>query len=206
MYKVFIKNKVILFTNNQTKLAPKYNSFLQLNFFEKNAMPFIPELLLAKNKINGVVICVEDVEAAFNQFKASFKVIVAAGGVVKNKENKTLFIYRLDKWDLPKGKVEKGEQIDEAAIREVEEECAVTRLEITKPLQDTFHIYTLGEELVLKQTYWFEMKTDFEGELIPQTEEDIQEVRWMSDEEINTVVLANTYASISDFIATNVCL
>lgn len=206
MYKVFIKNKVILFTNNQTKLAPKYISFLQLNFFEKNAMPFITELLLAKNKIEGVIICVDDVEGAFNQFKASFKLIVAAGGVVKNKENKTLFIYRLDKWDLPKGKVEKGEQIDEAAIREVEEECAVTGLEIIKPLKDTFHIYTMGEELVLKQTYWFEMKTDFEGELIPQTEEDIQEVKWMSDEEINTVVLANTYASISDFIASNVCL
>lgn len=206
MYKVFIKNKVILFTNNQTKLAPKYNSFLQLNFFEKNAMPFITELLLAKNKIEGAIVCVDDVEGAFNEFKASFKLIVAAGGVVKNSDNKTLFIYRLDKWDLPKGKVEKEEKIDEAAIREVEEECAVTGLKITKSLQDTYHVYTMGEELVLKQTYWFEMKTDFEGELIPQIEEDIEEVKWMSDEEINTVVLANTYASIGDFIATNVCL
>tara|TARA_R110001592_G_scaffold58067_7_gene176312 strand:+ start:610 stop:1230 length:621 start_codon:yes stop_codon:yes gene_type:complete len=206
MYKVFIKNKVILFTNNKTKLASKFNSFLKLNFFEKNAVPFFTELLLAKNSVNGVIICVDDVETTFNEFKAVFKLIIAAGGVVKNKENKTLFIYRLDKWDLPKGKVEKGEKIDEAAIREIEEECAVTGLEILQPLKDTFHIYTMGEELVLKQTYWFEMKTDFNGKLIPQTEEDIEEVIWMTDKEINTEVLANTYASIADFITTNVCL
>ncbi|MCB9361031.1 MAG: NUDIX domain-containing protein [Flavobacteriales bacterium] len=159
---------------------------------------------MAKNKIEGIIVCVDDVEGAFNEFKASFKLIAAAGGVVKNNDNKTLFIYRLDKWDLPKGKVEKDEKIDEAAIREVEEECAVTRLEIIKPLKDTYHIYTMGEELVLKQTYWFEMKTEFDGKLIPQTEEGIEEVRWMSDEEVNTIVLANTYASISDFLVSNI--
>jgi len=64
----------------------------------------------------------------------------------------------------------------------------------------------MGEELVLKQTYWYEMKTEFNGKLIPQTEEGIEEVKWMSDDEINTDVLANTYASIADFIATSVCL
>lgn len=206
MYKVFIKNKVILFTNNETKLAPKFNSFLQLNFFEKNAVPFITELLLSKNRISGIIICVDDVEEAFQEFKSTFKVIAAAGGVVKNTQNETLFIYRLDKWDLPKGKVEQGEQIDEAAIREVEEECAVTGLEIIAPLKDTYHIYTMGEELVLKQTHWFKMKTTFNGKLIPQIEEGIEEVKWMSDDEINTNVLANTYASIADFIATSVCL
>ena len=105
MYKVFIKNKVILFTNPQTNLDAKFNSLLRLNFFEKDSVPLITKLLYAKNSINGVVICVDDVEEAFNQFKSSFKVIAAAGGVVKNKDNKTLFIYRLDKWDLPKGKV-----------------------------------------------------------------------------------------------------
>jgi ADP-ribose pyrophosphatase YjhB (NUDIX family) len=203
MYKVFIKNKVILFTNPQTKLNVKFNSLLRLNFFEKDTVPFLTELLSVKNRINGVVVCVDDVDAAFTEFKASFKVIAAAGGVVKNKESKTLFIYRLNKWDLPKGKVEKGEQIDEAAIREVEEECAVSELEIIRPLKDTFHIYTMGDELVLKQTYWFEMKTEFNGKLIPQTEEDIEEVRWMSDDDINTEVLANTYASIADFLNDN---
>jgi ADP-ribose pyrophosphatase YjhB (NUDIX family) len=204
MYKVFIKNKVILFTNNGTNLKLKFNSLLKLNFFEKKVVPAIYKLLTTNKNVDCVVICVDNVDAAFAEFKATFKLILAAGGVVKNTKNETLFIYRLNKWDLPKGKVENGEKINEAAIREVEEECAVTGLEIINPLKDTFHIYTMGEELVLKQTYWFEMKTDFNGKLIPQTEEDIEEVRWMSDEEINTEALTNTYASIADFLASNV--
>ena len=111
----------------------------------------------------------------------------------------------MEKWDLPKAKLEKGEKIEEAAVREVEEECAVNGLQITKALNDTFHIYHIKENPILKQTYWFEMQTDFEGELIPQTEEGIEEVKWVGKKELESLVLKNTYASIADFLRTNVC-
>lgn len=202
MYKVFIKDKRIVFTNNQ-QYVDNVEFALMLRFYSTDLTPVLVKLLQKNKRLNQVVVFVADVETAFNQFKAHFKLIEAAGGVVKNTENQTLFIYRLNYWDLPKGKIENGEEIEEAAIREVEEECAVTNLQIVKPLNDSYHIYHLDEEPILKKTYWFEMQTDFEGKLIPQQEEGIEKVEWFTDEQIKEVALKNTYASIADFIQDN---
>lgn len=202
MYKVFIKDKRIVFTNNQ-QYVDNVESELRLRFFSSDLTTILLDLLHRVKRLQEIVIVVDDVENAFNQFKSSFTLIEAAGGVVKNNQNNTLFIYRLDNWDLPKGKIEKGEQIEEAAIREVEEECAVTGLKIVKPLNDSYHIYDLNDNPILKKTYWFEMQTDFDGKLIPQTEEGIEKVEWFTDEQIKEIVLKNTYSSIADFLASS---
>ena len=202
MYKVFIKDKRIVFTNNQ-QYVDNVESELRLRFFSSDLTTILLDLLHRVKRLQEIVIVVDDVENAFNQFKSSFTLIEAAGGVVKNNQHKTLFIYRLDNWDLPKGKIEKGEQIEEAAIREVEEECAVTGLKIAKPLSDSYHIYHLNDNPILKKTYWFEMQTDFDGKLIPQTEEGIEKVEWFTDEQIKEIALKNTYSSIADFLASS---
>lgn len=202
MYKVFIKDKRIVFTNNQ-QYVDNVESELRLYFFSTDLTTVLLELLQKAKRLKEIVIVVDDAENAFNQFKSSFTLIEAAGGVVKNNLNKTLFIYRLEHWDLPKGKIEKGEQIEEAAIREVEEECAVTGLKIVKPLNDSYHIYHLNDNPILKKTYWFEMRTDFDGELIPQKEEGIEKVEWFTDEQIKEIALKNTYSSIAYFITTS---
>lgn len=202
MYKVFIKDKRIVFTNNQ-QYVDNVQLGLKLHFFTPDLTPVLVDLLHRNKYLKEVVVFVVDAESAFEQFKAHFKLIEAAGGVVKNTENQTLFIYRLNHWDLPKGKIEKGEKIEEAAIREVEEECAVTNLKIVKPLNDSYHIYDLDEQPILKKTYWFKMQTDFDGELIPQKEEGIEKVEWFTNEQIQEVALKNTYASIRGFIQDN---
>ena len=123
-------------------------------------------------------------------------VVVAGGGKVYNKENKILFIKRNGFWDLPKGKTEKGESIEETSLREVEEETGVKGLEITRFLMKTYHVYKSHGKFKLKLTYWFEMKTDFEGELFPQEEESITKVKWKST--FKTVkALRNTYGTIT---------
>ena len=122
-------------------------------------------------------------------------VVVAAGGKVYNSENKILFIKRNGKWDLPKGKVEIDEQLETAAIREVEEETGVTSLEITKFLYKTFHIYKRNGTFKLKVTYWFEMKTSHDDILIPQTEEGITKVKWKNKRKTRKA-LENSYANI----------
>lgn len=199
MYKVFINDTVIYFTNDVDFSNNSFNH-LKMNFFHESLGELLYNLISRGDIRCGVIICVEDVESVFNQFKSLFKPIKAAGGVVKNEENKTLFIYRLDKWDLPKGKMEDNESIEETAIREVEEECGITNLKLGKPLQDTFHIYKTKKNTILKQTHWFEMTTNFTGKLIPQLEEGITKVEWLSDSEINDKVLKNTYSSIASLL------
>ncbi len=145
---------------------------------------------------NSSTICLyhTDIKFLWKQFKKHFKIIEAAGGVVFNKNNEILFIYRLDKWDLPKGKVEKGESIQETAIREVQEECGLNKVNIENFICKTFHIYTFKEKEILKISHWYTMSSD-EKELIPQLEEDITKVEWKNKEQIS-YALKNTYPNI----------
>ena len=198
MYKVFVNEKVICFTNNEEN-CNQLDQKLVLHFFSREYIPFLLLLLNGEDKKN-IVIVVTDCEVAFMEFQKFFKIIRAAGGIVSNKNNEKLFIYRLDKWDLPKGKIEKGEGIKTAAIREIEEECGIADLTIQNQLQDTYHVYTFKGQLILKQTYWFELTSSFDGELVPQLEEDITKVEWLTNADIENKVLANTYASIKELL------
>jgi 8-oxo-dGTP pyrophosphatase MutT (NUDIX family) len=109
-------------------------------------------------------------------------------------------IFRNDKWDLPKGKLEVGENVNECAIREVEEECGVDNLVIVKTLKNTYHTYEMNGVAILKRTYWFKMKTNFTADLIPQLEEGITKVEWVSKEGISTR-LENSYGNINEIFA-----
>lgn len=201
MYKVFINDRVICFTNN-AESCDQFSHGLVLNFYSPIITPFIVELLSDNKKMEMIIIAVDEYESAFNDFLSYFEIIKAAGGIVFNSQGERLFIYRLDKWDLPKGKIENGEEIEDAAMREVEEECGVDDLSIANPLKDTFHIYKLKDNLILKQTHWFEMNTTYEGKLVPQQEECITKVEWLRDSEVADKVLKNTYASIKELLST----
>src|SRR5690625_4246413 len=115
--------------------------------------------------------------------------------MVSNNQHEILFIHRKGFWDLPKGKAEQGETIEETALREVEEETGVQNLEIIKPLPTTYHVMKRKGKYRLKVTHWFEMHTDHEGKLTPQTEEDIAKAEWKNKEE-SQEALKNTYGNI----------
>lgn len=199
MYKVFINDKIICFTNNVENCDP-FSYGLVLNFFSSEYTSCIVDLAYNDDKIEAVFVVVDNYETAFSAFKTNLKIIEAAGGIVSNSKGERLFIYRLDKWDLPKGKIEKNEGIEDAAIREIEEECGITDLSINNQLNDTFHIYKLEGKFILKQTYWFDIRSTFEGELVPELEENITKVEWLSNSEIADKVLKNTYASIAELL------
>ena len=105
------------------------------------------------------------------------------------------FIYRNGKWDLPKGKLEINESIPECAVREVEEECGISLLTITKELPATYHTYRQSGKNLLKITYWFLMDCKDESNLTPQTEEGIELVEWKNQKEVQ-LALENTYPNI----------
>lgn len=129
-----------------------------------------------------------------------FRVIYAAGGLVRNEHKAYLFIYKKNYWDLPKGKVDENEKAEEAAIRECTEETGIKDLKIVKNLGVTYHVFYQKKEWVLKITQWFLMYTKDSGLLQAQTEEGIEKAEWMSREDICEKVLTNTYLSIREVL------
>ena len=195
--KVYFDDKFIEFVedNPQSSLNQSFKFIEDLE--TEKAFKALVEEFLSETKNNSITISNIPFKTALKLLQKTFYYIEAAGGFIE-KENEFLFIRRHGKWDLPKGKLEKNETIEEAAIRECEEECGIKNLKIIKALPSTFHIYQYKKGFALKQSYWFYMQTDYEKKLVPQLEESITEVRWFNKKDIEEVVLKDTYYTISD--------
>ncbi len=146
-------------------------------------------------KTYSVTFTLKNKKEVIKYLKEKFKVIKAAGGIVQNKDNKILFIYRLGKWDLPKGKKDKGEKIKDCAVREVEEETN-TKVKIIKKNCTTWHTYTRYKKFILKKTVWYKMKCIDDSKMKGQKKEKIEKVRWMENKIINEILI-NSYKSLS---------
>ena len=146
-------------------------------------------------KTYSVTFTLKNKKEVIKYLKKKFKVIKAAGGIVQNNENKILFIYRLGKWDLPKGKKDKGEKIKDCAVREVEEETN-TKVKIIKRNCTTWHTYTRYKKFILKKTVWYKMKCIDDSKMKGQKKEKIEKVRWMENKNINEILI-NSYKSLS---------
>jgi len=117
-------------------------------------------------------------EKLLKHLKKKLPVVVAGGGMVFNDKREILFIYRNKKWDLPKGKIEKGEKIQDCAIREVAEETGINNLTVRRFIAKTYHVFKRNDKFKLKETYWYEMHSGYDGPLTPQIEEGIEKVKW----------------------------
>jgi 8-oxo-dGTP pyrophosphatase MutT (NUDIX family) len=134
-------------------------------------------------------------------FFSFFKILEAAGGVVRNEKSEILVIFRNGKWDLPKGKIDnRKETIRQAALREVREETGIIALSITGKLLTTYHLYFRKEKMILKPTYWFEMFAESSSKLVPEVKENISQVAWVKKEEIPGI-LQNTYHSLKELFS-----
>ena len=134
-----------------------------------------------------------------DEFSCMFRVIEASGGLVQNNKGEFLFIFRHGKWDLPKGKLEKDESIENAAIREVSEETGITNIKLKNFITNTYHTYRLGNATILKKTHWFNMDYDGNEPLIPQKSEDILQAEWVRINQLKNI-LKNTYDTIHEVI------
>jgi ADP-ribose pyrophosphatase YjhB (NUDIX family) len=189
MYTIYVGDKPIILTT-EVKKETNFKSFLLKSV---NIGKVIKTL--NTTGLNAVHLIGKNPDKLLKKFLKLLPNVIAGGGKVYNSENKVLFIYRNDKWDLPKGKAEKKETIEETSMREVEEETGVECLEITKPLPTTYHIFKRNGKHSIKITYWFEMKTDFKGKLYPQEKEGITKVEWL-DSKASEKALENSYANI----------
>lgn len=189
MYKVFVKDIPIILSTEK-KIGKQYTSIpLKEVKFKK---------LIAKIN-NGELLYVniyhKNEEKLERFLRKKLPVVEAGGGLVFNAKREILFIRRNSKWDLPKGKVEKGETYEEAAIRETMEETGVQNLEVRKFITKTYHVFHRNDKFKLKITYWFEMFSDYTGPLTPQAEEDIKKVKWKNFEK-SQKALRDSYENI----------
>ncbi len=188
MYTIFKNDTSIILTDDLKKFSEKK----PILWKELNKRTFVEDITTAIE--NKIVFYHPDLDTMWNEFKAAFKVIEAAGGIVQNELKQILFIYRHDKWDLPKGKIEKGETLQNAAMREVKEECGFRNLDLNRQVSTTFHIYEEKGKQVLKISYWFLMFSR-DQDLTPQIEEGITQVQWM-DQANMAKIFKNTYPNI----------
>jgi 8-oxo-dGTP pyrophosphatase MutT (NUDIX family) len=141
-----------------------------------------------------------DWDLVLDLLRSIFIFVEAGGGAVFNENNEVLCIYRRGVWDLPKGKLDDGERIDECALREVEEETNVSGLQLGALLLATWHIYEMKGNWYLKKTTWFKMKTAYKEQLIPQAIEQIEAVEWVPLQKINTYITENSFGTLQEVI------
>lgn len=135
----------------------------------------------------------------YKAFKKKFTLIMAGGGLVQNEKNEVLLIFRRGKWDLPKGKLDKGESIEDCAIREVQEETGLLNISLEGPLMTTYHTYHEGSRYILKESHWYGMKAMGDEKLIPQTEEDILEIKWVKPRDLKQYY-SESFPSVVDVL------
>ncbi len=189
MYKIFVNDKPIVLTTKIEQEIGFKNYLLNTVHIGK----VIKEL--NNTSLKEVRLIHKDPDKLLKKFLKKLPNVIAGGGKVYNDQGDILFIYRNDKWDLPKGKAEVNESIERTALREVTEETGVNGLEIIKPLETTYHIFKRNGRHRIKITYWFEMKTSFCGYLYAQEEEGITKVKWLNSEQ-TMEALENSYANI----------
>jgi len=148
-----------------------------------------------RTELAGLLLHGSDVPRIWKEFRSRYVFVQAAGGAVTDEQGRLLAIHRLGRWDLPKGKVDKGEEIPAAAVREVQEECGLVSVNLEAPLCDTWHTYERNGERHLKRTDWFLMRASAKEQLVPQADEDISEVRWLDAAEVQRMK-GETYPSL----------
>lgn len=199
--KIYYNNKPLILTNDaegyadQHPMAEAYPVFP--GAFPRNFRLALEHLSLVKTY--GAIIEDISVDSLKSGLHALYTPVSAGGGVVKNEQGSVLMIYRRGKWDLPKGKCDEDESIDDCALREVAEETGLQNLSLGDKICDTWHIYEQHGESLLKCTTWYRMDGTIKEILSPQKEENILEARWVPEKELGQVVF-RSYAAIREVL------
>ena len=194
MYKVFFKDRIICLCNDIAEISGMQNDYVGAygSFADLKAQL---DTFFGSDNDKNLFIYHNEIEELYKDFQSYFKFIPAAGGLVRNEKGDNLVIFRRGKWDLPKGKADKGEIPEQTAIREVEEECIIQGVTIKRFITSTYHIYSLKKNIVLKKTDWFEMRYTGNEDPTPYEKEEITGFKWLRDDQLYSIE-SNTYPAI----------
>lgn len=199
--KIYFNNKPLFLCDQIADVPEGYMHHNNTVFTDELSIPALKSIIheMQSEKIAAGVYYHTDLSNLKKAFWKRFNIVQAAGGIVSNDQDDILFIFRRGKWDLPKGKLDSGESLEECAVREVQEETGLSSIVLQHFLLTTFHTYEENNCHILKESYWYIMQAAGSQDLIPQHEEDIHEVRWVEKEHMQDV-LCNTYPSIADVV------
>ena len=200
MYKVHFEDRFIMITSEPDRLQ-KYGLFHK--FHDTKELYKIISDFQSDRDISSINLYGTNIKHLWKIFRINFTEVGAAGGLVKHTSGRYLFIEKKEKLDLPKGHIEKGEEAETCALREVYEECGITGHTIVKPLSPSYHTYTWEGISYLKKTNWFLMHYDGKMITIPQTREGITKVEWLFPDELNKIK-GNAWLSLMDLINSSI--
>lgn len=182
MYRIFHGKHRIYLSNDENDIQRYTPDFV----FKKPKEEQIKEALKVAKKATKPlkILLLGNPDKILKRVILEFKYKIAGGGIVENSEGKILLMKRLGKWDLPKGKLDKGETIEECALREIEEETGAKELSIISSFAETYHTYYRNEKWMIKHTHWYIVKCKNDLELQPQEDEEIDEVFWIDPKDI----------------------
>ena len=187
MYKIYIKETLLILTSDSEvqkakKRYPKADHY-PYHSKVKKLLNIIDKCEKSK-KPNVIIVSSDKFKSLKEDFKSLYIEVPAAGGIVINELGEALFIYKRGKWDLPKGKIEEGESLEEAAVREVMEETGLKQVSIKSKLCKTKHTFkTKKNKRAIKKSYWYVMESE-KQKVHPQLEEDIEKVEWLSPDQV----------------------
>jgi 8-oxo-dGTP pyrophosphatase MutT (NUDIX family) len=199
--KIFFNDKPLFLCDEINKEINRYAHHDDAVFIDEFSTAAVNSMLheMRLEKVHAGIFYHNDLEKLKSAFWKKFTIIKAGGGLILNEKKEILFIFRRGKWDLPKGKLDKGETIEECAKREVGEETGLLNVKLGKFLTTTFHTYNESGKHILKESYWYLMNASSKESLLPQLEEQITLLQWQTEKEI-PALLNNTFPSIVDVL------
>ncbi len=201
MFKIYFNDKPLFLTDRITAEIEPYAHHDDAVLIDEFSTPAINSLIheMKLAKIHAGIFIHPDVEALRKAIWKKFTLVKAAGGIVYNDKKDILFIFRRNKWDLPKGKLDPGESLEQCAVREVEEETGLRNVKLDKHLVNTYHTYEENGKSILKESWWYILHAPGHQPLVPQTAEQITGICWVNPEQLDEQK-KNTFPSILDVL------
>ena len=200
--KVYFNDKPLFLCDEINAEIEPYKHHDDAIFIDEFSVHAIKSMIheMELQKIHAGILLHTNLQELKKAFWKKFTLVQAAGGLVLNKKKEILMIFRRGKWDMPKGKLDKGETLEACAVREVKEETGLKNIHLQNHLLTTYHTYRESGKFILKESYWYNMNIEDEQALIPQAEEQIAEAKWVSQTQLPEL-MKNTFPSIKDVLA-----